>query len=206
MKNKIVKRTYTILHGKPSDRVEYISHPLDFVGQEVADINIHNAHIFSSDDIILTQMYKSGICNGNDRYGDFSYMQEIVIIPIEMKIGKWDAMVHFDEAEKQYTISYVGEGGAIVSDVDISVAENKFIEAMGLAVSVGKLLHFKENNSFPPKEITTPKEAYSFPNDFDVILSEAERQGWVFHNGEWKCDGYRSRSSSSLYEYLKNKT
>jgi hypothetical protein len=67
------------------------------------------------------------------------------------KIDKWDAMISFDEKEKIYVICYDGEGGAIISDENLKVAESKFIEAMYLAEGVNKLLHFNERGTFPPK-------------------------------------------------------
>jgi hypothetical protein len=67
------------------------------------------------------------------------------------KIDKWDAIIYFDEVEKMHTITFDGEGGAIISDASLIEAERKFIEGMHLAESVGKLLHFKEHGTFPPK-------------------------------------------------------
>lgn len=62
-----------------------------------------------------------------------------------IKIQNWDALVFFDGEYKQYTLTYAGVGGATVSDPNFMEAEIKFIEAMQLAESVGKLLHFKEH-------------------------------------------------------------
>jgi hypothetical protein len=63
------------------------------------------------------------------------------------KIDKWDAIIFFDEDEKLYTITWSGKGGAIISDGNLEEAERKFIEAMNVAESVQKLLHFKEHGT-----------------------------------------------------------
>ena len=65
------------------------------------------------------------------------------------KIGKWDVIIFFDEEEKIYTITWSGKGGAIISDANLEEAERKFIEAMSVAESVQKLLHFKEHRTLP---------------------------------------------------------
>ena len=49
---------------------------------------------------------------------------------MKKKINKWDSVVIFDEIEKQYTICFDGDGGAIISNKDYENAEKKFIEAM----------------------------------------------------------------------------
>jgi hypothetical protein len=65
----------------------------------------------------------------------------------KIKIGKWDAIVFFDKENDLHTITYDGKGGAIISDTDLEVAKTKFVEAMNLAESVKKLLHFKEHGT-----------------------------------------------------------
>jgi hypothetical protein len=44
---------------------------------------------------------------------------------------------------------------------------------------------------------------YFFPEDLDSVLVEAERQGWVFHNGIWVQSGWRNRTTAELYETIK---
>jgi len=63
------------------------------------------------------------------------------------KIGNWNAIIFFDKTDQSYTITNKGKGngGAIISYSDISKAENKFIDAMHLAESLRKLIHFTNN-------------------------------------------------------------
>ena len=68
------------------------------------------------------------------------------------KIGKWQAIVLFDEENDLYVISNDGEGGAVVSDTLLPIAEQKFIEAMNLASAVQKLMYYKQHGSFPNKK------------------------------------------------------
>ncbi len=68
---------------------------------------------------------------------------------IRKKIAEWDAIIHFDEQEKVYTITFDGNGGPIVSDADCNEAERQFADAMQLAESLGKLAYFKEHDTFP---------------------------------------------------------
>jgi hypothetical protein len=142
MKNKIIKRTYSILNSEPSTRVEYAAMPKQINGTEIFTTDILKAHLFD-DDSLFAYTFPSQPVSGNDRSGDYLYIQEVITIAIlyeERKIGKWDAKIIFDEAQKQYTITYAGEGGAIVSDKDISECEKKFIKAMGLSEVVKQIL------------------------------------------------------------------
>lgn len=68
------------------------------------------------------------------------------------KIGKWDAIIYVPkESDSDLYIIMLNDirGGAIVSDVNLLVAEKKFIEAMDLAESAYKLIDFSENGTFP---------------------------------------------------------
>jgi hypothetical protein len=65
----------------------------------------------------------------------------------KIKISKWDAIVFFDKENDLHTITHDGKGGAIISDTDLEVAKTKFVEAMNVAESVKKLLHFKEHGT-----------------------------------------------------------
>jgi len=54
------------------------------------------------------------------------------------KIGKWDAVVTFND--ETYTISYAYDGGAIVFDSDLEKAKIKFIQGMELFESLKTIL------------------------------------------------------------------
>jgi hypothetical protein len=41
------------------------------------------------------------------------------------------------------------------------------------------------------------------PDDFDQVLSEAERVGWVFYQGKWVKDGWSDKTSKELYKLIK---
>jgi hypothetical protein len=86
MTKYIVKRTYTKLYGELSDRVEYVSYPLDIVGCEISDTDILKSYKFSYDNDMYNQIYKSGTCNGTDRTGGYIYKQEIIPIEVEEEI------------------------------------------------------------------------------------------------------------------------
>ena len=47
------------------------------------------------------------------------------------------------------------------------------------------------------------KHGNHFPEDLDKVTIEAERQGFVFYNGEWRQSGFKSRSMSDMYAYIK---
>jgi hypothetical protein len=57
-----------------------------------------------------------------------------------IKIGKWNAIIHYNEIDNINTILYNGNGGAIVSDADLIEAKRKFITAMQLSESVKKII------------------------------------------------------------------
>lgn len=64
------------------------------------------------------------------------------------KIDKWNAIVYFDDTEKEYAIAYNGQGGAIIAHKNRIEAEKRWTEAMVLAESIDKLLYFKEHGHF----------------------------------------------------------
>ena len=68
---------------------------------------------------------------------------------LEMKIGKWDALVLHDVEHSRYTVSYKGEGGAIISNENLDKSMETFIEAMGVAESVMKLMEFVDTSKLP---------------------------------------------------------
>ena len=47
------------------------------------------------------------------------------------------------------------------------------------------------------------KELIKFPIDLDAILTEADRQGWVYRGGLWLRDGFAERTTEQLYNYMK---
>ena len=51
---------------------------------------------------------------------------------ITRKIGRWDAVISYDEEEKLFIIMYAGDGGAIVNDKSYKKAEEKFRETLQL--------------------------------------------------------------------------
>lgn len=64
------------------------------------------------------------------------------------KIGEHNVLV-FTDNTKNFIITLDGPGGPMVMEDNYAKAEEKFIEAMNLAQSIKKLLHFKENGEFP---------------------------------------------------------
>ena len=84
MKNrKIVRRIYTKDNGEECNKVMYASSPVDVCGGEYFNTDIEKAHLFKDDDIMLT--FKECEIKGNDRSGDFSYKQEIVVVKLTIK-------------------------------------------------------------------------------------------------------------------------
>ena len=73
----------------------------------------------------------------------------------KIKIDKWDALVSYVKNSVdggEYTITYLGKGGAMVSDSDFEKAKAKFIEGMNVGESMMKLKYFDENGVFPQKD------------------------------------------------------
>jgi len=64
------------------------------------------------------------------------------------KIGKYEAIILKDDIEDQYTITYDGIGGAIISNKDKDVAEKKWKDAMALSDAVYKLNKFEKTGKF----------------------------------------------------------
>ncbi len=67
------------------------------------------------------------------------------------KILEWDVVMWsgINELNEEHVcIVYDGDGGPIISGPNFMAAEKKFIEAMHLAVSVQKLMTFKETGHF----------------------------------------------------------
>jgi len=50
--------------------------------------------------------------------------------------------------------------------------------------------------------VRTSESRLGKEKDFDKFLIKAEEESWVFHKKEWVKDGYKSRSSMELFEYL----
>lgn len=59
-----------------------------------------------------------------------------------IKIDKWDAIIFFNQENKEYTITYAGKGGAIVFGSDLDAVKSKFIEAMQLSCAVKMFFDF----------------------------------------------------------------
>jgi hypothetical protein len=38
--------------------------------------------------------------------------------------------------------------------------------------------------------------------DVDKLMKVADEKGWCFNKGMWRKDGYRSRTTYDLYDYL----
>ena len=62
------------------------------------------------------------------------------------KIGKWNAVIV--NSDELYTISFDGEGGAIVSDESLEVAERKFVDGMLAADFIQELKRCQTNLGF----------------------------------------------------------
>ena len=55
-----------------------------------------------------------------------------------------------------------------------------------------------------PDVIYCIKEAYLFPHDMEDFLDHVtEKDGWVFNKQMWRKYGWRSRTTSELYELYK---
>jgi hypothetical protein len=82
MTRKIVRRTFTILDGKKSDRVDYAVYPLSPNGTSVFDIDMNKAYLFCDQEL----NYSPCTITGNDRLGgDFAYKQEILEVNLTIK-------------------------------------------------------------------------------------------------------------------------
>lgn len=67
----------------------------------------------------------------------------------KIKIQEINSLVITLEEDNTTVISYDGLGGSIISHKNRQEAERIFIEAMDLAISVNKLLYFKQFGKFP---------------------------------------------------------
>ncbi len=86
MKNrKIVRRTYTKDLGKRCNKIMYAISPRSASGGECFDIDIEKAFLFE-DNVWLTSSFQECTINGNNRYGDFSYKQEIIDVKLTLKL------------------------------------------------------------------------------------------------------------------------
>lgn len=64
----------------------------------------------------------------------------------EKKIGKWNALIHFDVEEKLYSIFQLDEsGGAVITSENKEKAEKDFEVGMMVAKFVNKVLKNKMN-------------------------------------------------------------
>ena len=115
-------------------------------------------HKKSGNTIIIEKDFDGWWCCGSEReLGVYEYMILGAVKPheeksisnvIKRKIGKWEAIIDYNEAEQLYIITFNGEGGAIVSNKYLPEAERKFIDGMLLAEAVDKLLNFEDHGSF----------------------------------------------------------
>ena len=81
MKRKIVRRTYTLQHGEPCHKVVYAIAPRDAYGSEGFSNDFDDAYFFKDNDWLNASFWDCEI-NGNDRYGNFSYKQEVLDVEI----------------------------------------------------------------------------------------------------------------------------
>lgn len=81
---KIVRRTYTKDEGKECNKVMYAVAPRDASGGECFHIDIEKACLFKND-TWLKSSFEECTINGNNRYGDFSYKQEIIDVELTLK-------------------------------------------------------------------------------------------------------------------------
>lgn len=59
----------------------------------------------------------------------------------QVKIDNWDARIYYDTDNKVHTITYAGEGGAIVSHTNKKEGMKLWITAMQLSDRVTRLLN-----------------------------------------------------------------
>lgn len=81
---KIVRRTYTKDGGKKTNKVLYAIAPKDMYGGECFVADIEQAFLFKDDEWLKCSFGDCTI-NGNDRYGDFAYKQEILSIKLTIE-------------------------------------------------------------------------------------------------------------------------
>lgn len=63
-------------------------------------------------------------------------------------VNGYKTVITYDKEERLYTMSCLERGGAIVSARTKNECSEKFTEAMGLAVSVAKLMEFSRSRTF----------------------------------------------------------
>ncbi len=86
MKNrKIVRRIFTIDNGEKCDKTMYLASPKDMIGSEYWNNDIEKAHLFKNDVNFKNSSYNECVVNGTNRYGIFSYKQEILDIELSIK-------------------------------------------------------------------------------------------------------------------------
>lgn len=81
---KIVRRIYTMDCGKKVDNVLYAVAPKDATGMECFSSDIERAFLFKDDEWLSCSFVDCTI-NGNDRYGDFAYKQEILSVKLTIE-------------------------------------------------------------------------------------------------------------------------
>lgn len=64
--------------------------------------------------------------------------------------------------------------------------------------------YFEHNGiRYYPATNLQPATPVTLPMDIDLIISEAERLGWVFTNNRWRQYGYSPKTTAGLYAYIK---
>ena len=63
-------------------------------------------------------------------------------------IGGFDAIIHCDDQNDMYTVSYDGDGGAVITNQDLRIAKKDFVQSMQLASSLVKLKRFSAHGNF----------------------------------------------------------
>lgn len=64
------------------------------------------------------------------------------------KIENWYALIHFNKETKLYTVSSKENGGAVITNEDLSIAKKEFVQSMKLAEGLVKLERFSEHGNF----------------------------------------------------------
>lgn len=113
--------------------------------------------------------------------------------------GQWRDDISWDELQNiKQQVGYADKYAVEVfpSRMDeVNVANMRHLWVLPEPLDVGWF-------RFDLKETFSPR---CLPNDMDEFLSQAEQDGWVFLRGSWEKEGFKSRATQQLYDYIINR-
>lgn len=132
-KRKIVRRVYSLMNGVNCNATFYLANPITAWGQEVFHGEIDNAYLFEATDLERYN-YKNAEVSGNDRSGDFKYIQEILDVDLFVQdLGKaWECKLLFNKESLTSLLNDFGnsslrKGKALTNSNQVADEVNSYI-------------------------------------------------------------------------------